>query len=164
MKCPCPSGKEYAACCEPVIRGKRKASTAEELMRSRYSAYALGEVDWIVASQCEEGRQIVDREATAQWSKQSTWRGMEVLTTQEGGADDQQGLVEFKAHYTVNGEDITHHEVAHFRRENNDWVFVDGIEVKPRPFKRATAKVGANDPCPCNSGKKYKKCCGRAGA
>ena len=57
-------------------------------------------------------------------------------------------------------EDIAHHEVASFRKEDGVWYFVDGIEVKPRPFKRLTPKLGPNDPCSCGSGKKYKKCCG----
>jgi SEC-C motif-containing protein len=164
MKCPCTSGKDFAACCEPVIQQKRKAATAEELMRSRYSAYALGMVDWIVDSQSPDGRQFVDRNATEQWSKRATWHRLEVLTTEQGGPDDDEGLVDFKAYYTLAGEDITHHEVASFRKEDGTWYFVDGIEVKPRPFKRLERKVGPNEPCPCGSGKKHKKCCGKPGA
>lgn len=164
MECPCKSGKAYADCCEPVIRGARKAITAEELMRSRYSAYALGEVDWIVASQSPDGRQFVDRQATEQWSKRATWFGLEIVETKEGGPDDVEGIVEFKAYYRLGGEDIKHHEIASFRKEDDTWYFVDGIEMKPRPYKRLVAKVGPNEPCPCGSGKKHKKCCGKPGA
>lgn len=163
MKCPCTSGAEYADCCEPIVRQQKKALTAEQLMRSRYSAYALGELDWIVESQSPDGRQFVDREATAQWSKRATWHRMEVLGVQGGAADDTEGFVDFKAYYTIAGEDITHHEVASFRKEDDTWYFVDGVEVKPRPFKRLEKKVGPNDPCPCGSGKKHKKCCGKVG-
>ncbi len=164
MQCPCTSQKAYAECCGPVVQGERLAATAAELMRSRYSAYALGHVDWIVDSQSPDGRQFVDRRATEEWSKRAQWHGLEIVETENGGPDDAEGVVEFKARYTLAGEDIVHHEIASFRKEDGAWYFVDGIEVKPRPFKRATAKVGANDPCPCGSGKKHKKCCGRPGA
>mgnify|MGYP003342658194 CR=1 FL=1 len=55
MDCPCCSGKSYESCCAPVIRGQRKAASAEELMRSRYSAYALGEIDWVIVRQSSSG-------------------------------------------------------------------------------------------------------------
>lgn len=164
MKCPCTSGDDYATCCEPVIGQQRKAATAEELMRSRYSAYALGHIDWIVDSQSPDGRQFVDRKATEEWSKRAKWHKLEVLETKDGGDGDTEGFVDFKAYYTIAGEDITHHEIASFRKEDGDWYFVDGIEVKPRPFKRIEPKVGPNDPCTCGSGKKWKKCCGKPGA
>lgn len=164
MQCPCASQKDYAACCGPVIEQRRLAATAEELMRSRYSAYALGHVDWIIASQSPDGRQFVDRRATEEWSSRAEWHGLEIVQTQEGGLGDAEGVVEFKARYKIQDEDIVHHEIASFRKEDDTWYFVDGIEVKPRPFRRMQAKVGPNEPCPCGSGKKSKKCCGRPGA
>ena len=163
MKCPCSSGKAYADCCEPIITSKQKAKTAEQLMRSRYSAYALGHVDWIVESQSPDGRQFVDRKATEEWSRRAVWHRMEVVEVKDGTADDTEGFVDFKAYYTIGGEDITHHEIASFRKEDGVWYFVDGVEVKPRPYKRLDRKVGANEPCPCGSGKKWKKCCGKPG-
>ncbi len=163
MKCPCTSGKDYPVCCEPLIQQKRKAETAEQLMRSRYTAYATGNVDWIVESQSPDGRQFVDKKATEEWSKRAKWSRMEVLEVTNGGPDDTEGFVDFKAYYTIGGEDITHHEVASFRKEDGVWYFVDGIEVKPRPFKRLEPKVGPNEPCSCGSGKKHKKCCGKPG-
>lgn len=161
MKCPCTSGKDFSVCCEPVIVGQRKAQTAAELMRSRYSAYALHKIDWIVDSQHPDGRAHVDRKATEEWSTRATWHRLELVQVQQGAADDHEGLVEFKAYYTIAGEDITHHEIASFRKEGDDWFFMDGIEVKPRPFKRVQPKVGPNEPCTCGSGKKFKKCCGK---
>lgn len=163
MKCPCTSDTDYDKCCEPIIERRQSATTAEELMRSRYSAYALGNVDWIIESQSPEGRQAVDRNATEEWSKRSEWHRMEVLNVEQGTTSDTEGFVEFKAYYTLGGENITHHEIASFRKEDGTWYFVDGIEVKPRPFKRVDRKVGPNEPCTCGSGKKYKKCCGKPG-
>lgn len=162
--CPCTSGKSFDDCCGPILSGAKKAPTAEALMRSRYTAFATQAIDWIVDSQVPEGRPFTDRRATEEWSKRSTWKGMQVIETQQGGPEDEEGLVEFKAFYELGGEDITHHEIAHFRKEDGNWYFVDGLEVKPRPFKRLQAKVGPNEPCPCGSGKKHKKCCGKPGA
>ena len=164
MKCPCSSGKDYASCCEPILTQKLKAKTAEQLMRSRYTAYALGKVDWIVDSQSPDGRAFVDRQATEQWSSRATWHKLEILECKDGGEHDNEGFVDFKAYYTIAGEDITHQEVASIRKEDDTWYFVDGVEVKPRPYKRLEKKVGPNEPCPCNSGKKYKNCCGKIGA
>jgi len=70
-------------------------------------------------------------------------------------------VVEFRALYTANGEFCNHHERSVFRRENGDWRFVDGDFVAEKPIEREEPKVGRNDPCPCGSGKKYKKCCGK---
>ena len=162
--CPCCSGESYAACCEPVIKGQRAARTAAELMRSRYSAYAKGEIDWILESQSPDGRRFVNLEATREWSRKSTWKGLEIREVTQGGEADDDGYVEFKAHYHLAGEDIAHHEIAQFRREDGKWYFVDGLEVKPRPFKNVAPKIGPNEPCPCGSGKKFKKCCGKPGA
>ena len=161
MKCPCSSGKDFASCCEPILTRKQKAKTAEQLMRSRYTAYATGNVDWIVDSQSPDGRAFVDRKATEEWSTRATWHRMEVLETKDGGEGDEEGFVDFKAHYTIGDEDIVHHEIASFRKEDGEWFFVDGIEVKPRPYKRLDRKVGPNEPCTCGSGKKFKKCCGK---
>lgn len=163
MKCPCTSGADYGDCCEPIVTSQKKAATAEELMRSRYSAYALGNVDWIIDSQSPDGRAHVDRKSTEEWSKRSEWHRMEVLNVEQGTSKDTEGFVEFKAFYTLGGEDIAHHEIASFRKEDGDWYFVDGIEVKPRPFKRVDRKIGPNEKCACGSGKKYKKCCGKPG-
>lgn len=161
MKCPCTSGEDYSACCEPIVTQQQPAKTAEALMRSRYTAYALGKMDWIFESQSPEGRKFLDQKATEEWSKRADWKGMEVLEVQQGGENDDEGLVDFKAHYELGGEDIEHHEIASFRKEDGVWYFVDGVEVKPRPFRHTEKKVGPNEKCPCGSGKKYKKCCGK---
>lgn len=133
-------------------------------MRSRYSAYATGNIDWIERSQAPEGRQVMDRSATEEWSRKSIWKGLEILETRDGGPDDAEGVVEFKARYELAGQDTVHHEIATFRKEEGLWYFVDGLEIKPRPYRRAEPRVGPNEPCPCGSGKKFKKCCGRPGA
>ena len=91
--CPCGSGKKYAECCEPVIKGTSLAPTAEALMRARYTAYVKHEIDFIIDT-CEhaEGINEIDRDATVAWSNDSVWHGLKILRTEKGGTDDTEGL------------------------------------------------------------------------
>ena len=160
-KCPCNSGKEYSDCCEPIIKGTRIASTPVELMRSRYSAYAKAEIDHIINSTHPDMRDANDREEIRKWSEKSEWLGLQILRTEKGSQEDDTGFVEFIANYADHGVHLEHHELAEFRKLNGDWYFYDGQMVAQKPFVRTEPKIGRNDPCPCGSGKKYKKCCGR---
>ena len=76
-----------------------------------------------------------------------------------GGEEDEAGTVEFIARYKAGNDKITHHELAMFTREEGRWVFADCV-MNPKPETRSVEKIGRNAPCPCGSGKKYKKCCG----
>ena len=160
-KCPCMSGKDYSECCESVITSKCAPATAEALMRARYSAYAKGEIDFIIDSTHSSQKENNDREEIRKWSENSEWKGLEILRTEKGGEGDDEGIVEFIAKYADRGVVLEHHEVAEFRREKGVWTFYDGKLVPQAPYVRQEAKVGRNDPCPCGSGKKYKKCCGK---
>ncbi|MBC2715271.1 MAG: YchJ family protein [Desulfobacteraceae bacterium] len=159
--CPCGSGIAYAECCEPVIKGEISAETAEQLMRARYCAYAKVETDFLLKSLHPDHRNGHDDNQTREWAANSTWEGLEIVKTENGGKDDSSGTVEFIAYYTVKEEKNKHHELASFIKHDDVWYFTDGAAVPPKQFVRASPKVGRNDPCPCNSGKKYKKCCGR---
>ena len=79
-KCPCCSGKSYGECCSPILSGKEKAKTAEALMRARYTAYVVHNIDFIINT-CESGEKIaeIDRKATEDWSNKSVWHGLKVL-------------------------------------------------------------------------------------
>ena len=142
------------------FRGEKYPQTAEELMGSRYAAYALGEIDWIVQSHLPDKRHEIDRGNTELWSKQSEWYGFEVVATEGGGENDTQGTVEFIARYKLKGATFNHRERAEFQKLDGKWYFVDGKEVAGPPV-RVEKTPGRNDPCSCGSGKKYKKCCGR---
>ena len=105
-------------------------------------------------------RAAVDRAAVERWARDSTWLGLTILARERGGAGDDDGIVEFEAAYrTSAGARIVHRERSLFRRREGRWFYVDGDVVKNAPAKRAEAP-GRNDPCPCGSGKKYKRCCG----
>ena len=158
--CPCQSGKAYAECCEPLILGVEKALTAEALMRSRYTAHVKTQIDYIYQTTHPSKRHTVDRDKVKAWSKKSQWQGLEILKTTAGGSEDQSGTVEFVARYREKDRPVRHHEIAQFVKNQDCWYFMDGQAPKPVPTVRQGPKIGRNDPCPCGSGKKYKKCCG----
>ena len=160
--CPCTRGSSFDACCGPVLRGDATAETAEALMRARYTAYTQGQIDFIVESHDPDSAEQVDRDASTSWSKKAEWMGLDVVSTDAGGPDDDTGEVEFIARYRMEGADLAHHERAQFRRRDQGWVYMDGEMVKAKPVVRDQPKVGRNEPCPCKSGKKHKKCCGAA--
>jgi SEC-C motif domain protein len=157
--CPCGSGRAYDDCCGPYIAGKAKPSTAEALMRSRYAAYVVKAVDYIVDTCLLDEEHGIDKEATKRWSEKSSWLGLKILSTDKGGPGDDEGVVEFRASYVLDGLRENHHERAAFVRREGAWLYADG-EIIPETVVREGPKVGRNDPCPCGSGKKYKKCCG----
>ena len=158
--CPCNSGKSYKDCCEPLIRGSIKAPGPEALMRARYSAFAQQEMPYLLETLHPGQRSDYDEAGAAKWARESDWTGLEILKVTGDPATENTGTVEFKACYRRNNEKLEHHELAEFRKTNDIWYFYDGKMVAPGQFQRETPKVGRNDPCPCGSGKKFKKCCG----
>ena len=153
--CPCGSGKEFKDCCEPLITGVKPATSAEALMRSRYTAYATENVDYILSTTHASKTAEVKREEVSQWSKNTEWKRLEILSTP---SDDK---VEFVAYFRENGDMKQHHELASFKQEAGKWYFYDAEFPKPETVINAEKKVGRNEPCPCGSGKKFKKCCGK---
>jgi len=160
--CACGSEKAYDDCCAPYISGAKKAPTAEALMRSRYTAHTMADMDYIVKTQHEKTRADIDLEQTRSWAEESEWLGLEIVNTEKGQPGDEQGLIEFIAHYIYKGNREAHHEESLFQREGDEWFFLDARAPKVSQVRRSEAKVGRNDPCSCGSGKKYKKCCGKA--
>ena len=159
--CPCKSGKTFGDCCGPIIAGTAKAESAEALMRARYSSYVTGDVEFLKTSATAAVQAEFDVAASRSWSRAAEWHGLEIIRTEGGRTGDDRGVVEFRALYTANGEFCNHHEVSQFVREADGWKFADGDLVGETPIVREEPKVGRNDLCPCGSGKKYKKCCGR---
>ena len=102
-----------------------------------------------------------DKDATEKWAQNFTWVRLEIVKTSAGSSDDKDGTVEFKARYERDGEVQEHHEVSRFRKIDGTWLYSGGKDVGPVQFKRDAPKTGRNEHCPCGSGKKYKKCCGK---
>ena len=157
--CPCGSTLNYTDCCEPIIKAVRPAETAEQLMRARYSAYTKAEMEFVFNSTDPANRENYDHDGTRTWAESSEWLGLEVISTVKGGKEDKRGEVEFSARFKENGAPREHHENAIFNKKEGNWYFSDGEMVKPKPL--TVTKIGRNDPCPCGSGQKYKKCCGK---
>jgi SEC-C motif domain protein len=150
------------AYCMPFLRGEKKPATAVETMATRYVAYTLAEIDYLLATHDPKTRSQADRRATEEWARSADWKGLEILSTEAGGPDDERGIVEFVARYELAGKPVAHRERSEFRKIDGEWFFIDGKKVAGTPIRRTEAKLGRNDPCSCGSGKKYKKCCGVA--
>jgi SEC-C motif-containing protein len=160
--CPCGSGKSHADCCGPILAGEA-APTPEALMRSRYSAYAKRNYLHLHRSLSVEQQKDFSEKDAREWAESSEWLDLEVTGSTGGGAEDQEGTVDFVAKFRTAGQERKHVETAHFIREEGRWVYAGQVVPKAEPVRRTEPKVGRNDPCPCGSGKKYKKCHG-AGA
>jgi SEC-C motif-containing protein len=159
--CPCGSGAPLAGCCGRFLEGGEHAPTAEALMRSRYTAFTLARIDYVTATHDPETREDHDPEAAKKWAGNSEWLGLQIVSTVKGGSDDDEGTVEFEARYRSNGVEHDHREISTFVKREGIWYFSDGRVLGPRTVRHDGPRIGRNDPCPCGSGKKYKKCCGR---
>lgn len=158
--CACGTEKEYKDCCEQYHSGSKKPETAEILMRARYSAFVEKQIDFIGNTHVP-GTKDFDKEEAKQWAETSTWKGLEIVNTKQGTEEHDSGVVEFRALYTdKENKDYLHHEISTFKKIEDQWFYEDGQIVGTGPIKRVSPKVGRNEPCPCGSGKKFKKCCG----
>lgn len=133
--------------------------TAEELMRARYHAYETCDMEFIKESHNPDNTEGIDWAECEKWARESQWLGLEIISTTKGGEDDKDGIVEFKATYIENGKTIVHHERSYFVKKNGVWFYQKWLPITSTRINEN--KVGRNDPCPCGSGKKYKKCCGK---
>ena len=127
--CPCGSGQLIVNCCEPIISGRKEAITAEALMRSRYTAFAQANVDYLLSSHSVLTRPVKERKIIERWAKSVVWIGLAILKTDSGEANDETGYVEFKALSLENGKPDQIHEKSLFSRENGKWVYVSGIHL-----------------------------------
>ncbi len=159
MQCPCQSGVKYSHCCEPLIKGIKQAETAEQLMRARYTAYTQIQMDFIEQTHDPKTSQDIDMQGSREWAQTTNWDGLEIIETAQGGVDDEVGTVEFKATFLTEEGPQIHHELSKFHKRDGAWYYSDSSQPN-QTVVRASPKVGRNDPCPCGSGKKYKKCCG----
>ena len=125
--CPCTSKKTYDRCCGPFHAGTAAPETAEQLMRSRFSAYALGKVDYLIGTRPEAKRVDESREELVTYCKAVSCVGLKIIGKDKGGKDDDAGVVTFHASLQTNGRRSLHIETSTFARENGRWVYVDGV-------------------------------------
>lgn len=134
-------------CCGRFHQGDSLPETPEQLMRSRYTAYTMANVDYIEQTMRGPAATGFSKEDARQWSSSVDWLGLEVRSARQEG---DRGWVTFIASFREHGQLSDIKECSLFERVDNKWYYVD--RVTPQ-------KVGRNESCPCGSGKKFKKCC-----
>lgn len=148
--CPCGDDQPYADCCEPLHQGQA-AAHAGRLMRSRYSAYVLGLIDYLVQTTLPAQQEQLEREAMAQWSRESRWLGLQVIEEDPASGGSARARVTFTVRWEdPDGHQRNHLESSDFCKRDGRWYFID---------PNYPVSAGRNDPCPCGSGRKFKHCC-----
>lgn len=125
--CFCGSKNPFSACCEPFIQGKAIPETAEQLMRSRYSAYATVSIKYLLQTTHRSTRKNHNEKDIKAWASANKWIKLDVLKTEMGQANDNAGVVEFKAFFMDRKHGLqVHHEKSTFLKEDGRWFYVDG--------------------------------------
>lgn len=181
--CPCGGNLGYEKCCQPLHNRQIFAQSAEQLMRSRYCAFVMEQWTYLAETSHPKNTSTSAVDEIKEWSRSKNWQSLKIINTRAGKPQDDIGEVEFVAFYKesvaqksiakepVAKESITnksvanrhpstqsppalhqHHEHSQFKRLDSQWMFTEGTALEP-------IKISRNDPCPCLSGKKAKKCC-----
>lgn len=156
--CPCGTQLNFQNCCADFINGHAKPPSALALLRARYVAYTLGNIDYIQATHDPATLNKFDANIARSWADSADWLGLEVLECHNGNEDDMRGTVEFKVHYRQRNKRELHHEISEFVKHDGEWFYQDG-RTPIVATQVNSPKIGRNAPCPCGSGKKYKHCC-----
>ncbi len=121
--CPCGSSSMYEQCCKPIHQNIHNALTAESLMRSRYTAYTLGKIDYLMESHHSSTRPFKEKKEILKWAKSMHWIRLEILSTTNGLQNDIKGTVEFNAFYHDGKQVQRLHENSSFVKEHDHWVY-----------------------------------------
>lgn len=148
--CPCGSALEYSLCCQRYLSGAESAPTPSQLMRSRYTAFVKKDADYLVRTWHPSCNAQTFRQDLAASFEHTEWLGLTLFAADQGQSPDE-GFVSFVARFHEHSKRSALIERSRFLKENGQWYYIDGT----RPL------IGRNDPCPCGSGKKFKKCCGQ---
>jgi SEC-C motif-containing protein len=140
--CPCKSAKNFTHCCQAIIQGKQTATTAEQLMRSRYTAFVLGDSNYLLSSWHSDYKP-----KSVVLDSSTHWLNLEIIASSNG-------FVHFKA-YSLLGDQISIlEEKSNFEKVNNQWFYTKGELIPAKSYK-----MSRNTSCICGSGKKFKRCC-----
>ncbi len=154
--CLCGSEIPYPLCCEPFHEYKKKPSTAERLMRSRFTPYAMHNSSYLFETwvKAKRPKEINFSKEKAEWTK------LEIINIKKGAEKESKGIVEFKAYYLLDNEECVMHEISQFQKHSGQWLYLDGLVNSVSKIGQ-TENQGRNAPCSCGSGKKFKRCCGK---
>ena len=126
--CPCGSKNNYADCCGIFIENRQSPQTPEQLMRSRYTAYTLANIDYILRTMKSPAADGFNPVEARKWAKQVNWLQLNVVKSSTAG---NMGEVEFIAYFAMNNKKHTLHELSKFQFENGSWYYVDGKQLTP---------------------------------
>ena len=124
MKCPCSSGNTYEFCCGVAHQEIQAVQTAEQLMRSRYAAFTLGNGDYLMLSHHSSTRPINEKDDIVSWANSLEWLRLEIINKSKGLESNTEGSVEFKAYFRENGKERFIHENSRFVKENDHWAYL----------------------------------------
>lgn len=130
--CPCQSGKNFETCCQPFLEGKALPETAEQLMRSRYSAYATQTIVYLKETLWPRYQKSFNPVEIAEYAEQTQWVGLDILATEKGQAGDAKGSVLFCAKYLAHGQFGQQREFSLFKKRGGRWYYVEPLEEGSR--------------------------------
>jgi len=157
-QCPCGSQVYYSKCCELYLIGEQVPSSPEALMRSRYAAYSIADIDYIKKTMQGKPLNGFDEVEARSWAESVTWLGLKVINTTI--ETPSLGYVEFIARY-MEGDKIKFiHEISEFHFQAGRWFYVDG-RYSNTTKSHNNQKISRNSLCPCASQKKFKNCHGK---
>ena len=127
--CPCLSGMNYESCCEPLHREKQRAATAEQLMRSRYSAFVFAEINYLIATHPDSSTPLLQRRKELRKNcREARWLGLKIKAVEAGGVEDLEGMVKFEATFGAGGQRNVMTETSLFQRRDGDrkgdWLYI----------------------------------------
>lgn len=126
--CHCGRPMAYPSCCGKIHQNITTALTAEDLMRSRYSAFVLAKGDYLMKSYHSTTRpSSKEKKSIVCWAKSVNWVKLEVLHISKGTSQDTEGTVEFKAFYYDNTGMQMIHEHSRFTKEQGYWVYIGEV-------------------------------------
>ncbi|NKB47616.1 MAG: hypothetical protein GKR77_07500 [Legionellales bacterium] len=128
--CFCGSGVAYVACCQPLLTGKQWPTTAEALMRSRYTAYRLVDIHYIQKTMAGPALNGFSKNQAKRWAQRVKWQGLTLVATTLNEAGTQ-ATVEFIARFDDQGTLKQIHERSIFIKQNQRWVYWDGETPQP---------------------------------
>ncbi|MFT6336571.1 MAG: SEC-C motif-containing protein [Halioglobus sp.] len=123
--CPCMSGSSYISCCAKYHTGLSKSETAEQLMRSRYTAYHMSLIDYLVNTTHPNKLRPNYRHQLESTKDDMDWTGLKIISSSMGTKTDKIGKVRFIAQYVMKAEKSSMEEHSRFRRYKGDWVYYD---------------------------------------
>ncbi len=154
--CPCGAGRDETQCCKLYIEGKALPSTPEALMRSRYTAYTLANIDYIKKTMRGKAMVGFHEEEARRWAKRIDWIKLHVLQVEQEVPN--RGFVEFEAVFVEGTKLKSIHEKSEFICEQGQWLYVGGSHMESSFIEQI---VSRSSKCPCGSPRKFKNCHGK---